>query len=145
MRQIILHISEGNTILPSDQSRIIEQAKFTYSPLGKAFEKQTKAIEEQGRQQAEAIEEHRKYLVKSSSETESLTLLKQKENFEELANEKINEIQDLSKQIDFNNLFYYIKGESGPKNFIRFKGPLAFYRNIKGYTTLEKREENQKK
>ena len=28
-------------ILPSDQSRIIEQAKFTYSPLGKAFEKQT--------------------------------------------------------------------------------------------------------
>ena len=27
-------------IFPSDQSRIIEQAKFTYSPLGKAFEKQ---------------------------------------------------------------------------------------------------------
>ena len=26
-------------ILPSDQSRIIEQAKFTYSPLAKAFEK----------------------------------------------------------------------------------------------------------
>ena len=29
----------GEEILPSDQSRIIEQAKFTYSPLGKAFEK----------------------------------------------------------------------------------------------------------
>ena len=27
---------------------IIEQAKFTYSPLGKAFEKQTKTIEDQG-------------------------------------------------------------------------------------------------
>ena len=27
-------------ILTSNQSRIIEQAKFTYSPLGKAFEKQ---------------------------------------------------------------------------------------------------------
>ena len=26
-------------ILPSDQNRIIEQAKFTYYPLGKAFEK----------------------------------------------------------------------------------------------------------
>ena len=35
-------------ILPSDQSRIIEQAKFTYSPLGKAFEKQIKTIEDQG-------------------------------------------------------------------------------------------------
>ena len=29
-------------ILPSNQQQIIEQAKFTYSPLGKAFEKQTK-------------------------------------------------------------------------------------------------------
>ena len=38
----------GEEILPSDQSRIIEQAKFTYSPLSKAFEKQMKAIEYQG-------------------------------------------------------------------------------------------------
>ena len=29
-------------ILPSNQSQIIEQAKFTYSPFGKALEKQTK-------------------------------------------------------------------------------------------------------
>ena len=35
-------------ILPSDQSRIIEQAKFTYSPLGKTFEKQLKIIGESG-------------------------------------------------------------------------------------------------
>ena len=64
--------------MPFDQSRIIEQAKFTYSPLGKAFEKQTKTIEEQGRKQIEAIEEHRKRLVKSSSEKQSLTIIKQK-------------------------------------------------------------------
>ena len=30
----------GEDILPSTQQQIIEQAKFTYSPLGKAFEKQ---------------------------------------------------------------------------------------------------------
>ena len=35
-------------ILSSDQSTIIEQDKFTYSPLGKAFEKQIKTIEKQG-------------------------------------------------------------------------------------------------
>ena len=29
-------------ILPSNRSKIIEEAKFTYFPLGKAFEKQTK-------------------------------------------------------------------------------------------------------
>ena len=36
-------------ILPSDQSRIIEQIKFTYSPLGKTFEKKPKAIQEEGK------------------------------------------------------------------------------------------------
>ena len=42
-------------ILPLNQRQIIEQAKFTYSPLVKAFEKQTKTIEEQGRKQIDAI------------------------------------------------------------------------------------------
>ena len=34
-------------ILPSNQKQIIEQAKFTYSPLGKDFENQIKTIEDQ--------------------------------------------------------------------------------------------------
>ena len=38
----------GEEILPSNQRQIIEQAKFEYSPLGKAFEKYTKTIEDQG-------------------------------------------------------------------------------------------------
>ena len=38
----------GEEILPSNQQKMIEQAKFTYSPLGKAFEKQIKRIEDQG-------------------------------------------------------------------------------------------------
>ena len=50
----------GEEILPSYQSRIIEQGNFTYSPLGKDFEKQTKTIEEQRRKQIEAIKEHGK-------------------------------------------------------------------------------------
>ena len=33
-------------ILPSNQNQIIEQPKFTYSALGKAFEKQTKLTED---------------------------------------------------------------------------------------------------
>ena len=41
--------------LPSAQSRITEQAKFTYSSLSTAFEKQTKTIEEQGKKQIDAI------------------------------------------------------------------------------------------
>ena len=49
-------------------------------------------------------------------------------------------------QINFNNFVYYFKGESDPKSFINFKGPLGFYKNIKdGYITLKKAEENNKK
>ena len=46
----------GEEILQSDQSRILEQANFTYSPWGKAFEIQIKTIEEQGRKQVVALE-----------------------------------------------------------------------------------------
>ena len=46
----------GEEILPSNQQQIIEQAKFTFSPLGKAFEKQIKTIEDQGQKQVEALE-----------------------------------------------------------------------------------------
>ena len=38
----------GEDILPSNQQQIIEQAKFTYSPLRRTFEKKLKRIEDQG-------------------------------------------------------------------------------------------------
>ena len=34
----------GEEILPSNRQQIIEQAKFTYSPLGKAFENRQKQL-----------------------------------------------------------------------------------------------------
>ena len=46
----------GEDILPSNQQQIIEQARFTYRPLGKAFEKQMKTIEDQGKKQVDALE-----------------------------------------------------------------------------------------
>ena len=45
---------------------MIEQAKFAYSSLEKAFEKQTKMIEEQGKKQIKAILDHRKQLAESN-------------------------------------------------------------------------------
>ena len=36
-------------ILPFNQQQIIEQTKFTYSPLGKAIDKPIKTIEDQGK------------------------------------------------------------------------------------------------
>ena len=58
----------------------------------------------------------------------------------------MEEMQDLSKQIYFDNSTYHCKVKNGPRNFTVFKGPLSFYRSIKeGYITLEKAEEHQKK
>ena len=53
-------------MLPSDQSRIIEPVKFTYSLLGKTFKKEVKTIKNQVEKQIKAIEEHRKQLSKSN-------------------------------------------------------------------------------
>ena len=47
----------GEEILSSNQQQIIEQVKFTYYPLGKAFEKQIKTIEDQGEKQVEALKD----------------------------------------------------------------------------------------
>ena len=47
---------------------LLEQAKFTYSPLGKAFEKQTKTIEDQGEKQIKAIQDKSIGIIKKYSD-----------------------------------------------------------------------------
>ena len=49
-------------MLTSDQRRVIEQANFIYSVLGKALEKITETIEVQGNKQVKLIGDHRKQL-----------------------------------------------------------------------------------
>ena len=75
----------GEEILPSNQQKIIEQAKFTYSALGKAFEKQTKTIEDQGKKQFYALES----LKPSDKQLPSIKDFISKESLNpEIANEK---------------------------------------------------------
>ena len=46
---------------------MIEEAKFTYSSLRKALEKQIKTIKDQGKKQTKGIEDHGKQLVESNT------------------------------------------------------------------------------
>ena len=58
----------GEEILPSNEQKIIEQAKFTYSSLRKAFEKQMKTIEDQGKTQFDVLKDskdNREKLIKA--------------------------------------------------------------------------------
>ena len=57
----------GEKILPSDQSRIVEQAELIFSPLGKCFGKQMQIIENQWELRIKTIEEQERQLVKSYS------------------------------------------------------------------------------
>ena len=59
-----------------DQSRIIQQAKFTYSPFGKAFEKEIETIENQGIKQAEALKDLKTKENHGLESTEGLFLKK---------------------------------------------------------------------
>ena len=80
----------GEDILPSNQQQIIEQAKFTYSPLGKAFEKQIKTIEDQGQKQTDALEslkskEQTKPIEDKSNNKSKATII-----FDDLINQRKN-------------------------------------------------------
>ena len=91
----------GENILPSNQQQIIEQAKFTYSPLRKAFEKQIKTIEDQGNKQIKAIQDKGKIktIQKYAYDTEDTPLIsKQKKIFNELVDERLEKITDLDKK-----------------------------------------------
>ena len=86
----------GEDILPSNQQQIIEQARFTYCPLGKAFEKQIKTIEDQGEKQIKAIQDQGqiKTIKKYAYDAEDTPLIsKQKEIFNELVDERLIQIQ----------------------------------------------------
>ena len=121
----------GEEILPSNQKEIMEQAKFTYSPLGEAFKKQIKTIEDQGKKQVEASKD-----VKPEEQTNKSDdkLLMQKETYNRLLDERLNETQEISKKTDVKNLTYYFK-TSGIYPII---SPFVVFKEIRGGDKLLK-------
>ena len=110
----------GEEILPSNQQEIIQQAKFNYSPLGKAIEKQRKTIEYQGGKQVVALES-----LKDSDK--KLTSIKDFIPTENLNPEIINEIkriEEIEKKVDGNRMVY--KGTNKTYDFRNFKKIRAF-------------------
>ena len=95
-------------ILPSNQQQIIEQARFTYSPLGKAFEKQIKTIEDQGQKQVDALEslkpkEQTKPIEDKSNNQPKATATA---IFNELINKRKELISEFHDNVDYNNLTF---------------------------------------
>ena len=74
----------GEDILPSNQQQIIEQAKFTFSPLGKAFEKQIKTIEDQEEKQIDAIKDLKRKGITYKSDDDNDKTSTNKEIYDEI-------------------------------------------------------------
>ena len=110
----------GKEILRSNQQQIIEQAKFTYSLLGKAFEKQIKTIEDQGERQIKAIQDQGeiKTIKTYTYDNEDTPLIsKQKEIFNELVDKRLEEITNLDIKVNSDNLIYRYKGNTADEKF----------------------------
>ena len=141
----------GEDILPSTQQQIIEQTKFTYSPLGKAFDKQIKTIEDQGKKHVDALnnlKSDNKITIKKYiyDPNDTPFISRQKEIFNKLVDERLNKITDLDKKkVNSDDLIYRYKGKFADTKFDEFDNSLTIINKIRdGKEDLAKVKNNQK-
>ena len=131
-------------ILPSNQQQIIESAKFTYSPVGKAFEKQTKTVVDKGKKQIKAIKDNRKQLISDDDYKNKLLISKEREIFKDIYNKKLHKIEELNNKIDYDNLKYVVESSGDEYNFNEIKDAITFLDYIKkGKISIEKAKKKQ--
>ena len=124
------------------KQQIIEQAKFTYSLLGKAFEKQIKTIEDQGKKQVDALKVLEPKAIESGSNNKPVIT---QEFYDKILEERMDEILKMSDKVDFDNLVYNFKDPTSSINFGKFGGPMYIYGHMKnGDTTLQQVEKQKK-
>ena len=109
----------GEDILLSNQQQIIEQTKFTYSPLGKAFAKQIKTIEDQGKKQVNALQKLKPKEIKpiegtSNNQSRATTM------FNERISKRKELMNKLYDSVDYNNLKLEYVGPTKDVSFYEY-------------------------
>ena len=129
----------GEDILPSNQQQIIEQTKFTYSPLGKAFDKQIKTIEDQGKKQADALN-----TLKSNNKLEikNEDIIPENAFANDESRNELNKIKEIEKNVDREKLIY--KPNKHTYDFRKYNTIRTFGEDIHdGKITLEEADQSQ--
>ena len=95
----------GEDILSSSNQQVIEQARFTYYPLGKALDKQIKTIKDQGKKQVDALntiksDNHEKLEIKNKN------IIPKSACASDEAKKEINKILKIEKNVDREKLVY---------------------------------------
>ena len=128
----------GEDILPSNQQQIIEQAKFTYSPLGKAFEKQIKTIEDQGKKQVDALN-----TLKSNNQLTIEDVIPNDALNNNEAKKELDKIKEIEKSVDREKLTH--KTNEYKFSFEDFQAIKTFGRDIyEGKITIKEADEYQR-
>ena len=121
----------GEDILPATQQQIIEQTKFTCSPLGKAFDKQIKTIEEQGKKQVDALEnlklKEKTKLIKDTPNNQSRATI----IFNDLINERKKLMSELYDSVDYNSLNFEYIGPTKDVGFYEYMDSKELFNAIK--------------
>ena len=131
----------GEDILPSNQQQMIEQAKFIYSPLGKAFSKQIKGIEDQGKKLVDALntlksDNNKKIEIKNED------IIPESAFTSDEAKEELNKILKIAKNVDREKLVY--DAGKHKDDFRKFNTIRTFGEDIyNGRITLEEADEDQ--
>ena len=136
----------GEEILPSNQKQIIQQAKFTYSPLGKALNKQVKTIKDQGNEQVKAIQDNKQLVsINKDDYKDKLLLSKEREIIKDISNKEVNKIEEMNNKIDYDDLDNVILSKDMEYNFSTQKDPISLLKAIKdGEISLEEARDGQK-
>ena len=107
-----------------NQQLIIEQAKFTYSPLGKALEKQIKTIEHQSEKPVKELS-----TLKYNNEKLTIEDVIPKSALNKNGAEKeIDKIKEIEGTTDRDKLLYKASGNAC--NFRKFKTIRTFHKDI---------------
>ena len=133
----------GEEILPSNEQQIIDQAKLTYSPLVKAFEKQRKTIEDQGKKQVDALvalkpnNDAKVKLNKTPSIKQSI--------FNDYFKDRLNQIKKYYEPIDKYDLYILDNPNRLLVNFFNYEDPVDLFHDITNdYKTLKDAKNDQR-
>ena len=119
------------------QQQIIEQARLTYSPLGKAFDKQIKTIEDQGKKQVEALNK-----LKSNNQLTIEDVIPKNALNSDEAKKEPNKIKEIEKHVDREKLVY--ETDEYTYCFKNFQTIKTFGRDIyEGEITIKDADEYQ--
>ena len=114
-----------------NQQQIIEQTKFTYFPLGKAFDKRIKTIEDQGKKQVDALEK-----LKPKEETKPIKYKPNNQSrtaiiFNDLINKRKELMNKLYASVDYNNLKFEYVGRTKDVSFYEYMDSKELFKAIR--------------